>query len=142
MWKATPAARHRVHCRFEAQAFGNSLRKHPAVFVHREHFQLETMQAGELLGGVRDGVVLHRADQDVIGAALLSGAESRPAQRQVVGFRAAAGEDHFVRVAVQALGQHLTRRFQGGFSLLPKAVHRGGVAKLLLKIGQHGCQHA
>ena len=51
------------------------LRRNASEFVHREIFEFKAVDVGELLGRVRDGVVLDRADQEVPGAAVLPGRE-------------------------------------------------------------------
>ena len=63
------------------------------------------------------------------------GRGSRPQVRHRRRCRAAAGEDHFIRPAVQAMRQGFARFFQGGLGLLAEGMHRRGIAKGLPKIG-------
>src|SRR6266851_2047920 len=61
--------------------------------------------------------------------------------RVVVSFRAAAGEDDFLRTRANQRRDLFARSFNRAARLLPKGVNRGGIAELPRQVGQHSVEH-
>ena len=60
---------------------------------------------------------------------------------EVVGFRAAAGEDNFLGRAIEESGGLAARAFQGLFGVLAGLMDTGGIPESLTECGEHGVNH-
>src|SRR6266436_1243331 len=67
--------------------------------------------------------------------------ENHAKDRVVVSFRAAAGEDDFLRTRANQRRDLFACSFNPGARLLPKRVNRGGIAELPRQVGQHSVEH-
>ena len=90
----------------------------------------------EELAGVEHRMMLEHTGDDVLlalGGQLVRHALDRP----VIGLRAAGGEEDLLRVGTEALGHAGTGVDDGALVLAPLLVDAGGIAEMLLEIGQH-----
>ena len=97
-----------------------------AVFIHLEEGD---GFAGDL-GRFDDGRMLHEGDDEALHRRALDG--------HVVRFRSGAGEDDFLRPAVQQGGHAAARILDDGARLLAKGVRRGRVERAQRPDLQHG----
>src|SRR5712664_3396373 len=67
--------------------------------------------------------------------------ENHAKDRMVVSFRAAAGEDDFLRTRANQRRDLFARSFNRAARLLPKGVNRGGIAELPRQVGQRSVEH-
>ncbi len=128
--------------RFVAKGLFHGGGRDHAGFIHVQPFDLETELFFQLLRGFADGGMLGARSQNPGGAGFFALGQRHAAQGQVVGFRAAGGENHLVRAAIQNPGDGFAGGIQRGFGLLPIAVDGGRVAEGSAKVGQHGVQDA
>ena len=124
--------------RFRPQRPARVFRVHRSCAAHRQVGNRHAL-ALERLAGIQHRVMLDLGSDDVLLPARVRGRDAE--DPQVVGFRAATGEDNFSGPRADERCYGLSRFLHGRPRPLAEGMNRTGVAVFRGKIRQHGLQH-
>ena len=111
------------------------LRRYQAVFVYLKIRYLKALFF-QRLAGMQNGVVFNGGGDDMVAFVFML--IGHAAQRPVIAFGGAGGEENFARRGADGVCHLLSGMVDGFFGLPGETVYAGGVAKMLGKIRRHG----